>query len=431
MSEHLEKKINSHEAIIGVIGMGYIGCSLLEVFGYKGYSLIGYDVDPKKVEMMQREASPFNHMDLKALFSLIEKKRFRPTCDPHLLKEADILVISVPTSLDDYYQPNLLPLERAFQTVQKSLRKDQLIVLQSTTYPGTTVEVLLPLLNQSTLKVGHDFFLTYVPEVSDIGNPDHTFTQIPRIISGITSACLKMGKLLYQNIGCQIVEATSTQVAESAKILQNAYRLVNCALINELKITFDRLGIDIWEVIQAASSKPFGFTPFYPGPGAGGDCIPVDPQYLIWKARKTDGPTTLLENASAVNREIPYFVVDKVIQGLDRHQKSLKGAKILLLGIGYKKDVNDVRQSASLKILSLLRQRGANVFYHDPFISEIDGLKSRDLHYVEFKDYDAIVIATDHSIYDWKAVVLHSQLIIDTRNVTTGIPGAHEKVIKG
>lgn len=439
MKKTLETNLNSKKAKVGVIGMGYIGLSLLEAFGKAGYNIVGYDYNAEKMKLINKKKSYLNFMDLKPLFTLMDKKKFKASSDPKILHDADVLVISVPTTLDMHGTPDLSNLRSAFQTVYHHLKKGQLIVLQSSTYPGTTKEELLPILAESHLKVGKDFYLAHVPEVADIGNPKFNFSEVPRIVSGITPTCRKMAKILYEQIGCKVFLASSTEVAEAAKMVQNAFRLVNISFINEMKVLFDKMGIDVWEVIDAAASKPFGYMPFYPSPGVGGDCIPIAPFYLVWKAKITEGPTTLLEQAGHINKTMPLFVFNKVIQGLNRKKQTIAGAKILVLGIGYKRDVNDVRESASLKLLPLLKKMRADVAYHDPYVAEIANfpeypslhLKSIDLDYRKLDHYDAVIIITDHSCYDWNQIVENSKLIIDTRNVTKGIKGAKSKVIKG
>ncbi len=288
------------------------------------------------------------------------------------------------------------------------------------------------------MKVGKDFSLAYVPEISDPGNSDYTFTKVPRIIGGITPSCLELASSLYQSIGCITVPCSSTQVAEAAKILQNTYRLVNISLINEMKMMFDRMDIDVWEVIEAAATKPFGYEAFYPGPGAGGDCIPVVPAYLSWEAQETDGPTSLMDLAATVNTSIPYYVMSKVGEILNQNHKSFSESKILVLGVGYKKDLNDVRESASLKLIFLLQQQSSHVSYHDPYVPHISGvslypdmnLDSIEMNLESLSEYDVVVIATDHSFYDWSQIAEKSQLIVDTHNVMTGIPAAEGKTIK-
>ncbi len=435
----LEQKIASKKAIIGVIGMGYIGVSLLDAFGAGGFPLRGYDISEKKIEMLNRKESFLNFQSFQNLFSLIDKKKFKFSTDPAILKDSDILVICVPTSIDRYRIPDLTNLRSAFQTAFSCLKKDQLIILQSSTYPGTTEEDFLPILKQSHLKVGKDFYLAHVPEIADPGNFDYSFNQVPRIISGITPNCLKMAKLLYEQINCPTFSASNTRVAESAKLLQNAFRLINISFINEMKMLFDTMGIDVWEVIEAASTKPFGFMPFFPGPGIGGDCIPIAPQYLSWKAKMTGGPATLMEQACHINEAMPMYVFNKINQGLNRHKKTISGAKILVLGVTYKKDVNDMRESPALKLLPLLKKMQAEIHYNDPHVAEIFNqpdcpkihLKSVELNYDKLHLYDAVVIITPHNCYDWNQIVEKSLLVIDMHNVTRKIKGVKTKVVKG
>jgi UDP-N-acetyl-D-glucosamine dehydrogenase len=340
--------------------------------------------------------------------------------------------------MDEHHLPDLTNLRQAFQTACKYVKKDMLVVLQSSTYPGTTEEEFLPLLEKTGLKVGQDFHLAHVPETADPGNPHYCFNEVPKIISGITPSCREAALELYKSAGFKVYPCPSTKVAESAKILQNAFRLVNISFINEVKVMLDRMGVDVWDVIAAASTKPFGFMPFYPSPGAGGDCIPVDSEYLIWKARVTEGPTTLLEMAEHINRSMPHYVVEKVVEGLNRHEKSIHHTSILVLGVSYKKDVNDIRESAALSILFQLKQMQAKVEYHDPFIKKLPPIhrypgmefQSIDFDYEKLDKYDAIVIGTDHTFYDWDQIVAKSKLVIDPYNATAKVSGSKNKIVK-
>ncbi len=437
-TEELNKKITSKQATIGVIGLGYIGLCLLEAFGKKGFSLIGHDHDEKRVEMLNKGEAYYNFLPSSRFFPWIQNGQFTVSTDPSVLEKADIIIVSVSTSLDRHRLPDISSIHHAFETFSKHIQKGQLVVLQSTTYPGTTEKEIIPLLEESGLKVGKDFSLAYVPEISDPGNSDYAFTKVPRIIGGITPTCLEMASALYQSIGCKTVPCSSTQVAEAAKILQNTYRLVNISLINEMKIMFDRMDLDVWEVIEAAATKPFGFEAFYPGPGVGGDCIPVVPAFLSWEAQETDGPTSMMDLAGTVNTSIPYYVVSKVGEILNQHQKSFSGSKILVLGVGYKKDLNDIRESASLKLVYLLQQKSSHVSYHDPYVPHISDvpiypdmkLDSVEMSSELFSEYDVVVIATDHTSYDWNQVAEKSHLIVDTRNVMAGIVAANDKTIK-
>lgn len=422
----LERKIIEKKAVIGVIGLGNIGLSLLDAFGRAGFPLVGYDVSVEKMKMLQNRESYLNYMDMSHLFEMMDQNRFRPSSDPKILENADVLIISVPTSIDRYGTPNLTNLRAAFQTVATYLKKQQLVILQSSTYPGTTREELLAMLLKSKLDVGIDFYLAHVPEIADIGNQDFVFVQMPRIVSGITPSCLKLVSLVYENISSKIIPCSSTEVAEAAKLLQNAFRLINISFINEMKMLLDTLNIDVWEVIAAAATKPFGFMPFYPSPGIGGDCIPIAPFYLVWKAKASGGPTSMLDDAGRINDSMPHYVINKLIYGLNLKKKTIRDSKILILGVGYKKDVNDIRESVALKIIPILKTMLANVEYNDPYVKTL-------LHFPEYpeltmdsvdftndtlKKYDAVVILTDHTSYDFANIVKHSNLVVDTRNVS-------------
>jgi UDP-N-acetyl-D-glucosamine dehydrogenase len=438
MGSELGEKIDQSKAVIGVIGLGYIGLSLLDVFGKAGFSLRGYDKDPDRINSLLNHQNPTNYLDLDNLFHLMEIDSFKISSEDNILENCDVLIICVPTTLDEYHIPDLSCLRKAFQTVYKYSKSHQLIVLQSSTYPGSTEEELFPLLDNKDLTVGKDYFLAHVPEVADIGNPKFEFADVPRIVSGVTPSCLKMVEKLYIKIGCQIVPCSSPKVAESAKLLQNTFRLINISFINEMKIMFDHMGIDIWEVIKVASSKPFGFVPFYPGPGIGGDCIPIDPFYLMWKAQLTNGPTTLIEQAGHINESMPGYVVNKTIQALSTQNKSISGSKLLFLGVCYKEDVNDIRASPSLKVIATAMNMGADVFFHDPYVDEIENLpqfpdinlKSIEFDYDDLSNYDAVVVLVSHYFYEWDKILDNSKLIIDTKNISNSYQGDHSKIIK-
>lgn len=423
----LKRKIIEKRAVIGVIGLGSIGLSLLDSFAQAGFPLAGFDINPQRVEMLKEKESYLNFLDMTLLFSFIDQNKFKPSADPKILDEADVLIICVPTSIDQYGTPNLSNLRSAFETVAGHLKKQQLVILQSSTYPGTTREELLPILNKSNLKVGVDIFLAHAPEIADFGNEEYDFMKVPRIVSGITPACMKMVSLLYQFITVKVVPCATTEIAEAAKLLQNAFRLINISFINEMKILFDRMNIDVWDVIEAAASKPFGFMPFYPSPGIGGDCIPIAPFYLVWKAKVTGGPTTMLEDAGRINNAMAHYVISKIVYGLNLRKKTIRDSKILILGITYKKDINDVRESPAIKILPLLNNMLAHVFYHDPFVRTISyfpgypsfSMESIDFEYETLHLYDAVVVLTNHSCYDWVNIAKHTDLLIDTRNISS------------
>ncbi len=436
-AQTLKRKIIEKKALIGVVGLGYIGLSLLDSFGKAGFSLVGYDSNDEKMKMLLNKECYLNFIDHSRLFSLMDQNRFKPSSDPKVLENADVLIISVPTSIDRYGTPNLSNLRAAFETVATFQKKQQLVILQSSTYPGTTREELLPILTKSNFKVGIDFYLAHAPEIADIGNANFDFMQVPRIVSGITPACLKMVSLLYQYIASKVVPCASTEIAEAAKLLQNSFRLINISFINEMKILLDRMNIDVWEVIEAASSKPFGFMPFYPSPGIGGDCIPIAPFYLVWKAKVSGGPTTMLEDSGRINSAMAHYVISKIIYGLNLRKKTIRESKILILGVGYKKDVNDIRESPALKILPLLHGMLAEVYYHDPYVPEISyfpeypnlTMESIVLDYKTLNLYDAVVVLTDHSCYDWESIVKNSNLVIDTRNIASHLTDT-KKIIK-
>lgn len=428
-TNELERKIIEKTAIIGVIGLGNIGLSLLDAFGKEGFPLIGFDNKSEKVKMLLNKKSYLNHLDMTHLFSLIDIQRFQVSADSKILENADVLIISVPTSIDHYGTPNLSNLRAAFQTVASHLKKQKLVILQSSTYPGTTREELLPILSKLGLEVGVDFYLAHIPEIADIGNPEFNFTQIPRLVSGITPSCLRMASLLYEGISARIVPTSSTDIAEAAKLLQNSFRLVNISFVNEMKILFDKMNIDVWEVIAAAATKPFGFMPFYPSPGVGGDCIPITPFYLVWKAKATGGIAALIEESRRINDEMPHYVVNKLIEGLNIKKTTIRGAKILVLGVAYKKDINDIKESVALKIIPILKAMLANVDYHDPYIKTITQfpdhpeltMKSIDFDYNILQLYDAVLILTNHSCYNWQRIVKDSHLVIDTHNISASL----------
>lgn len=438
MEKILKEKIANRTAVIGVIGLGYIGLSLLEAYGKAGFALRGYDYNVERMATLNKGKSYLNFMDLKSLFKLMKEGKFKANSNPNVLKDADILVISVPTTLDKYHTPDLSNLRSAFQTVKSHLKKNQLVILQSSTYPGTTEEELLPLLKAEGFEVGKDIFLAHVPEVADIGNEAFSFSAVPRIVSGITPHCRELASELYQSLGCKTFKTSSPKVAEAAKLLQNGFRLVNISFVNEMKVMLDRMGIDVWEVIDAAATKPFGFHRFNPSAGAGGDCIPIAPFYMVWKARATKGPSTLLDQAAIINDEMPLYVFDKLDEALNKNGVALKGAKILVMGVGYKKNVNDIRESPALPLLSLLVKREANVHYNDPFVEELTKLpglpeahlKSTPLDYAKLGKYDAVVLVADHSVYDLEAILKNSKLIIDCSNALHAVKGDKSKVVK-
>ena len=421
---HLERKIKTRKARIGVIGLGYVGLPLVKTFLNKGFEVIGFDIDPKKVRMLNQGRSYIKHISASELKAFLKEQKFKATSDFRLLSKVDAILICVPTPLDSHKNPDLSFVLNTTRVIAENLKKGQLVVLESTTYPGTTDEEMLPVLEVKGLKAGKDFFLAFSPERENPGDPVYSTAKIPKVIGGYSRDCLRVAKALYDQIVVKTIPVSSTKVAEATKLLENIFRSVNIALVNEMKMIFDRMGIDIWEVIRAASSKPFGFMPFFPGPGLGGHCIPVDPFYLTWKAREVDYSTKFIELAGEINTHMPYYVVSRTIEGLNERGKSIKRARILVLGVAYKKDIDDQRESPSLKIMSLLLERGAKVAYNDPYVPrsarhreypELD-LKSVPLTKKRLKQSDAVIIATDHSAYDYEWIVKHSALVVDTRN---------------
>jgi UDP-N-acetyl-D-glucosamine dehydrogenase len=420
----LEKKINEKKARIGVIGLGYVGLPLVKTFLGAGFEVTGFDVDRKKVNLLNRGKSYIKHVTGGDLKPFIRDKKFRATSDFTNLSRVDAILICVPTPLDAHKNPDLSYVLNTTRVIAAHLKKGQLVVLESTTYPGTTEEEMLPLLEKKGLKVGRDFYLAYSPERENPGDEVYTTAKIPKVVGGVTPACRRLAKALYDRIVVQTIPVSSPRVAEATKLLENIFRSVNIALVNEMKMIFERMDIDIWEVIRAASSKPFGYMPFYPGPGYGGHCIPVDPYYLTWKAKEVDYQTKFIELAGEINTMMPYYVVSKTTESLNENRKSVRGAKILVLGVAYKKDVDDQRESPALKIISLLQEKGARVSYNDPYVAESKGhrdypalsLKSIPLSARMLKSCDAVIIAADHTEYDYDWIVKNSSLVIDTRH---------------
>ena len=412
-----------------VIGLGYVGLPLALEFCSKGIPVIGFDVDKTKVDIINKQKKSYiKHIDSGRIKQAVSKKLLRATTDFSKLKNCDAIIICVPTPLNKNREPDISYVIESAKIIAKYLRKGQLISLESTTYPGTTEEDLLPIFEETGLKVGKDFYLCFSPEREDPNNKKFSTATIPKVIGGVTEKCTQKGVELYSKIINKVVPVSSTKAAEATKLLENIYRSINIALVNELKMVFDKMGIDIWEVIEAASTKPFGFTPFYPGPGLGGHCIPIDPFYLTWKAREFDISTKFIELAGEINTFMPFYVLEKAMQVLNRHNICMKGAKILILGLAYKKDIDDLRESPALKLIELLQDDGAIVDYNDDYVTEIPVLrkykfnkKSVKITPQNLKKYDLILVATDHSYYDLPLILKHSSLILDTRNLFKNI----------
>ncbi len=430
----LKQKIVKKQAVVGIIGLGYVGLPLVIEFASKGFKVIGFDIDDKKVKKLREGESYINHIESEKIKKI--SKKFEPTTDFSRLKEVDCIIICVPTPLNKYREPDMTYVFNTAKAISKNMKKGQLIVLESTTYPGTTDEDVRKILEESGFIACNDFFLAFSPEREDPNNPHYKTSQIPKVVGGIDQESLEVAKALYDQILEKTVPVSSTKVAEATKLLENIYRAVNIALVNELKVLFDRMGIDIWEVIDAAKTKPFGFQAFYPGPGIGGHCIPVDPFYLTWKAREYDFSTRFIELAGEINISMPYYVVQKAVDALNARGKSIKDAKVLILGMAYKKDVDDMRESPSLVLYDLFEKKGAKVDYNDPYIPEIPPLRKYDLHKKSvalteknLKKYDCVVIATDHSEYNSDFIAKNAKLIIDTRNLIKDRQKYKDKVV--
>lgn len=433
---NLIEKIKSKKAKIGIIGLGYVGLPLVIRYCEEGFHVIGFDIDRHKVESLSSGKSYIKHIPSNTLKEIKDKGQFVPTTDYSRLREMDCIIICVPTPLRKNKEPDLSYVDNTSDKIAKFLRKGQLVSLESTTYPGTTREILLPKFEKKKLTVGKDFFLVFSPEREDPGNPKYHTKDIPKVVGGITQACTIAGSVLYEQIIDKVVTVSSPEVAEFTKLLENIFRSVNIALVNELKLLADKMGVDIWEIIEASSTKPFGFMPFYPGPGLGGHCIPIDPFYLSWKAKEFDFTTRFIELAGEINTSMPNYVVSRIVDALNRRGKCLNSARILILGIAYKKNTDDKRESPAIEIIDILREKGAKVDYNDPHIPSFSGLRhyphldmrSVDLSEKKLKGYDCAVIVTDHSQYDYKRIVAKSRIVIDTRNATKQIKSS--KIIK-
>lgn len=424
-----------------MVGLGYVGLPLISAFTNAGFACIGFDVDKKKVDALAKGKSYIKHIEDSTIQEWLDAKTLDPTSDMFRLSEADVVLICVPTPLTGTRDPDLSYVTGTTKAIAKVLRPGQLIVLESTTYPTTTRDVMLPILekNSSGLKAGEDFFVAYSPEREDPGNADYTAAGIPKVVGGCDEASTRLACLLYSKAIVQVVPVSSAEIAEACKILENTYRSVNIALVNELKTLFDRMGIDIWEVVDAAKTKPFGFQAFYPGPGLGGHCIPIDPFYLSWLARREGMQTRFIELAGEVNTRMPEYVITRLSEALNEKGKPIKGSRILILGMAYKKDVDDSRESPSFELMDMLLDRGGDVSYNDPYIptlppkrryQDLPSLDSAPLTAEYLRAMDCVLIATDHSDYDYDFVVKHSSLVVDTRNATSEVTVDREKIVK-
>ncbi|MBU0473891.1 MAG: nucleotide sugar dehydrogenase [Bacteroidetes bacterium] len=459
--ELLLQKVNNKTFKVGIVGLGYVGLPLGLEFAEKEFNVLGFDMDQRKIDSLEKGETYIKHIPTSRISKSVNSGFLKSTTDFSRMPEVDALIICVPTPLDEHREPDMSYVEGTAKTIQKYLRKGQLVTLESTTYPGTTEEMLLPLfenapifqskmkaeISQSSEKidsfemtnvkfvVGEDFFLAYSPEREDPNNPDYNTSTIPKVVGGMTENCSEVAKAIYEKVIVSIVPVSSPAVAEATKIVENVYRSINIALVNELKMVFDKMGIDVWEVINAAKTKPFGFNAFYPGPGLGGHCIPIDPFYLTWKAREFEVNTKFIELAGEINTYQPYYVVEKAMAALNETKKSLNGSKVLLMGAAYKKNVDDMRESPSLKLIEILREKGAEVDYNDPYIPVLPKtrkynykMESVELTAENIAKYDLILLSTDHDDYKEHLNLIHknAKAILDTRNMFQGY-----KVFKG
>lgn len=424
--EALLANIRERKARVGVIGLGYVGLPLALAFVEKGFSVMGFDVDPRKTELLRQGKTYIMHLNPSRVADAAGSGRFEASADFQRLGEPDVLIICVPTPLTQQREPDMSFVVGTAQQIRQRLRAGQLVVLESTTYPGTTDELVKGILEESGLVCGQDFYLAFSPEREDPGNKHHTTTTIPKVVGGVTPEASELAASLYGAAIERVVQVSSARAAEAAKLTENIFRAVNIALVNELKVVYDRMGIDIWEVLDAASTKPFGFMRFNPGPGLGGHCIPLDPFYLTWKAREFGVTTRFIELAGEVNVSMPRYVIDKLQLALNDRARSLKGSRVLVLGVAYKKDIDDPRESPSFELIKLLLERGAHVSYHDPHIASLPKMRSwptlpemhsQPLTAELLASQDAVLIATDHSAVDYDLVAERASLVVDTRGV--------------
>ena len=449
-----QTRVQERTARVGVVGMGYVGLPIALLFAKKGFQTTGFDIDPAKIDSLHQGKTYIKHIPEAEIAQEVQQSHFLPTADFAKLSKMDAIIICVPTPLDDHREPDLSYIRATAESISHHLCRGQLVVLESTTYPGTTEEVVLPILEKSGLccpvsdypangngpgnqdGAEAEFLLAFSPEREDPGNRQFKTYQVPKVIGGVNGASVLATQTLYETAFERTVPVSSSRAAEMTKLLENIYRSVNIALVNELKLLCLRMGLDIWEIIEAAKTKPFGFSAFYPGPGLGGHCIPIDPFYLTWKAREYEFPTRFIELAGEINASMPEHVTVAVAEALNRRKQCLNNARILILGVAYKKDIDDLRESPSLAIMELLQSRGALVDYHDPYFPHLGRMRrhnfqldSVELSAETLSQYDAVLIATDHSSIDYEFVVRHARLVIDTRNATRDIIDPSEKIV--
>lgn len=434
VKEALLERIRRKEARVGVVGLGYVGLPLAVEFAEAGFTVLGIDLDPHRVSAINAGQSYIGDVPAERLRPLVEGRRLMATSSYDMVSQLDTISICVPTPLGKSRDPDISYILQAADAISQRSRRGQLIVLESTTYPGSTEEIIAPRLVANGLRIGEDIFLAFSPERVDPGNPVYTIRNTPKVIGGMTPACLEVASALYGSIIETIVPVSSPAAAEMTKLLENTFRAVNIALVNEIAIMCDRLGLDVWEVIDAAATKPFGFMRFLPGPGLGGHCIPVDPHYLAWKLRTLNYTARFIELAGEINSHMPHYVVDKVIAALNDARKPVRGSSVLILGVAYKKDVSDIRESPALDIMRELLLRGANLAYHDPHVPALcvddRSLQSITLRAEALQQADCVVVVTDHSAYDWEWIAQNAGLIVDTRNALRGVRAPRAKIVK-
>lgn len=433
----LQEKIIRRSAVVAVLGLGYVGLPLAVEKAKVGFSVIGFDINEERVRRVNRGDNYIKDVKDEDLKQVVADERLSATSDFSRLREADVVVICVPTPLTVTRDPDISYIVNSTRAVARSLKAGQLISLESTTFPGTTEEVMLPILQETGLRVGEDFFLAHSPERVDPGNLRYSTRNTNKIVGGVTPLCLEVATTFYSQTIERVVPVSSARVAELAKVFENTYRSVNIALVNELALLCDRMGIDVWEVVDAVATKPFGIQTFYPGPGVGGHCIPIDPFYLTWKAREFDFHTRFIELAGEINQQMPYFVVEKVGRALNQHEKSIRSSRILVLGVAYKKDLDDTRESPALKVMELLLEQGADLQYHDPWVAQLRytgripfELTSVRLTADTMASADCTLILTDHSDVDYDLVVQHARLVVDTRNATRSVTRRGGNIIR-
>jgi UDP-N-acetyl-D-glucosamine dehydrogenase len=432
-AQELRRRIESRQARVGVVGLGYVGLPLAVEFAHAGFAVTGIDIDKNKVDMLNRGESYIQDVPTSVLKPLIDAGKLRATTDFAAVAELDTINIAVPTPLRKTKDPDMSFIVRSCEEIAKHFHAGMLLILESTTYPGTTDELMLPMFERPDLRIGEHFFMCFSPERVDPGNPNFQTKNIPKVVGGITPTCTELGALFYGQALEKVVPVGSTRVAEMVKLLENTFRMINIGLANEIALMCDRMGINVWEVIDAAATKPFGFMAFYPGPGLGGHCIPIDPFYLSWKSKQAGIEARFIELAGYINGQMPHFVVDKIQNALNEHSKALKGSRVHVLGVAYKRDIDDVRESPALDIIHLLFRRGAKVTYSDPFIPRLraDGvvpdMESTDAE-TSAAEADCVVIVTDHKAFNYPRIVERARLLVDTRNALKGNPS--EKIVR-